>query len=305
MFSSPLTPEDIQEIRQAGEEVAQPGVFSVLEGYEWTSTWEDPNNPAGHRVVLSPNTGTPWFRSDLEESDTVAELARLCDDCLFIPHHTMMPWGAFRFEGEPVPQERILEVFSTHGNFEKPQKAGHGILNLVADGSLQNALRKGWKGRWAANSDNHCGHPGLNDWKAFFRGKVTPLVTPELLDGGGLIAIESPENSPKHLLEALHQGHFYATTGTRILLEPQDWEKPFPMLITGTAPLRQIHVVELDRNGHFYEQSLLQDFSDTAGILNRRIHPRISSTTTAFYVRVEQWDEELAWIGPFFVPNGQ
>lgn len=300
VFNDAPDDEDISNIRKAVTSANQEGVFTALFGFEWTSSYHNPQSKLGHRHVIYPGTDHPFCRSDVTGTDTLYGLYDCCRNCLGIVHHPMMSFGPFCFDRDPVPGfENLVEIFSTHGNFETGQGQGP-----FARCSALAGLRRGYEMRFVAGSDSHFGHPGLTRW---------PNVTPHSLDGGGLTAVFAENNDRANLYAALKLGRVYATSGPQILLLPPPLkigarlEQLFPLTIHGTAPLSRFSLIEVHERGEVFVQTLEPQskteaidvlHSTEAGIYSVILAMTPSPQARKFYLRVEQSDQHLAWIGP-------
>jgi predicted DNA-binding protein (MmcQ/YjbR family) len=291
VWGYPISPDKIELTRKMVQNNHQPPFFTTFLGFEWTHSFEEPDSIWGHRNIIYPDTNGLFFRADLPEYNTPAKLYRHTGPVLSFIHHTMMPWGDFRWD-QPVQlhYERGVEVVSAHGSAEGPPYTMKHLPkheNPSLEGSLQNMIHVGLNMKFMASSDCHSGHPGLNDWHGF--------IKPVQLDGGGLIAVFAPINSRNPLYDAMYRQNFYATSGTRILLYPQNLNQPFPLQIHGTHELFCADIFRFYPDGTEKMERI-----DLRGRLDATIESPEDPQAKAFYIRITQRDGEKAWIGPWF-----
>jgi hypothetical protein len=213
-------------LRRAAERYLDPGRFTPVAGYEWTTESDD----GGHHNVYFRNPGRrELVRRQLTRSleELYAGLRRLNhpEDVLVIPHtHEPADWN----RSDP-DIERLVEMQSGHGSFE-----WHAVRYL------DKGLRVGFIG----SSDNHAEHPGYS-----------PSTNQQL---GGLAAVMAAENTRDALFDALRARSAYATTGERIVLDadlngvtmgnevPAEERRVIRCRAMGTEP---IDAIDLIRNG--------------------------------------------------------
>lgn len=286
VFGPPLSEQEFSDTAKALKNAYAPDSFTTLLGFEWTSTFRNEASPWGHRSVIYPGLWGSPIRSDLPQTDTPAELYQKTGSVFSFPHHTMMPWGAFRWNQKLLPFfEKGVEIFSAHGTSEEVDLNGR-MQHQVSEGAIQEAVAKRFPLKIMASSDTHAGHPGLNDWK----GKIMP----GLLDGGGLIAVFASSNTRETIFHALTTQSFYATSGPKILLYPKSKTALFPLNIHGTDDLEKVEIFEFLEGGERPVRVIeLQD-------LDAKIEHTVHKQAYAYYVRVTQRDSERAWIGPIY-----
>jgi hypothetical protein len=223
-------------IRELTDKYYTPGKFVTLYAYEWTSYYY------GHRnIYFSPiSADPPLFRhNSISESEPLDEkspgelmeqLSSSQDiDYIAIPHSTAWPtsgvfyhWGP----GEPDkwPQQRLLELYSTHGtseyhNNEYAVDKGHreiptestivkklmnyDIRQAPKDSGnfARDALRAGWRFGFIGSSDKH------------FLSHIDQAYK------YGLAAAYAKKLSRKELWKSLVRRETYAVTGVRMLIE--------------------------------------------------------------------------------------
>ena len=297
------SPELWQRIRKAAAAANEPGRFTTLLGFEWTS-WL-----YGHRHVL-------YFGADAAD-DAKREVISSVDAATDSPQGL---WAALRATkaraltfphhpaGEPVPIdwsiapdpefEPVVEITSVHGTSEAPD-APRRIEGARKGHYVRDALARGYRLGFVGSGDSHNGHPGLVH-----------------LDGpcGGLAAIVAEDDTRAAIYDALKRRLCWATSGPRIVLwfrrgatrmggEFTAGEKgeqggkseapPYSAFAVGTAPLSRLELVKngaivAAREGDGSLQAAL-DWSDPA-----------PAAGDAVYLRVLQSDGHAAWSSPIF-----
>ena len=193
-----ITKETWQKIRTAANAIDEPGRFTALLGYEWSA-----NTPlGGDRNVLFRGSDGPLHRSSHvlipDRSDEATDCMHVTDLFQALDHRQalVMPhvggrYADLRFHDPTL--EPVIEVYSEWGEFEW---------------FLREALSRGHRVGFTANSDDHKGrpgaaHPGCGSFGVY----------------GGLTCLYARELSREGLWEALKARRCYGTTGQRILLE--------------------------------------------------------------------------------------
>ena len=234
-----------QALREMVEKYREPGKFTPILGFEWTSRlrW------GGHHNVFFRNTEARQ-RVPNQTAPLLDELYQGLrdgnddEDVLVVPHaHQPGDWT----NSDPGI-ERLVEIQSGHGTFE-----------WFGNKYLENGFRVGFIGA----SDNHVGHPGY-----------TGMTNRQM---GGLAAVLAPENTGDAIFSALRRRATYATTGERIILDAatnaagmgQDQvnsaARTIQCSVSGTAPIDSIEVV---KNGKvIYTKRYLQgDLTENAAV---------------------------------------
>jgi hypothetical protein len=293
------SPELWHRIQAATAAANEPGRFTTLLGYEWTS-WL-----YGHRHVL-------YFGADAAD-DAKREVISSVDPATDSPQGL---WAALRATkaraltfphhpaGEPVPVdwsiapdpefEPVVEITSVHGTSEEPN--GPWLISGARKGHfVRDALARGYRLGFVGSGDSHNGHPGLVH-----------------LDGpcGGLAAIVASDDTRGALYDALKQRLCWATTGARIVVwfrrgatrmggevaaadPPADDAVPYSGFAIGTATLAR---VEFIKNGAIVA-AREGDGSPVASL--DWIDPA-RATGDWVYFRVLQSDGHAAWSSPIF-----
>ncbi|MGD2200137.1 MAG: DUF3604 domain-containing protein [Candidatus Bathyarchaeota archaeon] len=220
-------------IKEKVREYHDPGSFITFLGYEWSGL-----TPAGgdHNVYFLGDEGelhrsNHWLIQDRsgEPSDRYP-VSRLWEtfrgrrDVLSVAHVGGRHANLDFHDPERVP---LIEVHSHHGTFEW---------------FLEEAMRRGLRVGFVANSDDHTCRPGLT------------LTADRFTTRGGYTGVYARELTREALWEALWSRRCYATTGERIIMEVdvdghpmgEEYKSDSPpeinVRIHGTAPLHEIMV---------------------------------------------------------------
>ncbi|PCJ18052.1 MAG: hypothetical protein COB02_06045 [Candidatus Cloacimonadota bacterium] len=286
VFGKPLNKKQWLNTIQQTKKANQANRFSAFLGFEWTSTFLTPKSPWGHRTIIYPNYNGLPYRSDLKNYSSPKKLYKATGNVFSFPHHSMIHWGSFNYKMGLQNNEKAFEVFSSHGSSEDIHTT---IKQPVIHGSLHEAIKNtDAKFSILAASDTHAGHPGLNDWYN--------LIKPSMLDGGGLTAVFSKKNNKKSIYQNLMDKKFYATSGTRIILLPNNFHHPFPLKVYGTHELHHIKIISFNKKGHKRFQTLPLSGKKATIVQNEVSFHDVDK----YYLQIKQKDNELAWIGPYF-----
>ena len=190
-----------EKVNETNRRTYRPGAFVTFPGYEWSG-----NTPlGGDRNVYFAGEGGRIVHSctDLIPGETTVHPIAPTAQELFVelraqdgprPFAFAHVGGRYADMAKHDPEiELAVEVHSAWGTFEW----------LVED-----ALRLGYRIGICANSDGHKTRPGASYPGAGEFGSL-----------GGLTCVLAEALDREHVLEALLQRHFYATTGNRPLLD--------------------------------------------------------------------------------------
>jgi len=228
-----VTKELWREVCEKTKRFNEPGRFVAFLGYEWSGL-----TPAGgdHNVYFlgddeEIHRSNHWLIEDRSDEDTdrypISELWETLKgrrDVMAVAHVGGRHANLDFHDPERVP---LIEVHSHHGTFEW---------------FLEEALKKGLKVGFVANSDDHTCRPGLTYPSDRFTTK------------GGYTGVYASELTREALWEALWSRRCYATTGERIILlvdveghtmgeEFSTDEHPrISVKVEGTAPLQEVEV---------------------------------------------------------------
>ncbi|UCH57929.1 MAG: DUF3604 domain-containing protein [Candidatus Bathyarchaeota archaeon] len=231
---------DFQVTRELWERVKEktkgyhdPGRFVTFLGYEWSGL-----TPAGgdHNVYFlgddeQIHRSNQWLIEDRYDEETdrypISKLWRTFRgrrDVLAVAHVGGRHANLDYFDPERIP---LIEVHSHHGTFEW---------------FLEEALGRGLRVGFVANSDDHTCRPGLTYPSGGFTTK------------GGYTGVYAKELTREALWEAFWSRRCYATTGDRVILrvkvdghlmgEEFNGYKPpeIKVSVIGTAPLHEVEV---------------------------------------------------------------
>jgi hypothetical protein len=192
-----VTDDFWSKINDASRSFYEPGKFVTFPGYEWSG-----NTPlGGDRNIYHKTEGGPIYRSSHDllpdeasvysPAPTAEELFRLLNpDQSFAFAHVGGRYADTAMHKDGI--EVAMEIHSAWGTFEW----------LVKD-----ALSRGHTIGICANSDGHKCRPGASYPGA---GKFGSY--------GGLTCLLAPSLTRDDIFQALHDRHFFATTGNRPLL---------------------------------------------------------------------------------------
>lgn len=237
-----VTDEFWEKVNETTKAFYEPGKFVTFPGYEWSA-----NTPAGgdRNVYFSSEGGRitrsscdllPGGSSKFEDSMDAAELFKNLkkqkDPMAFNFAHVGGRYADLRLHDGDV--EVAIEVHSAWGTFEW---------------FLREALERGLRVGFVANSDGHKADPGASYPGDSKFGAV-----------GGLTCVLSEELNRESVYSAIKARHFYATSGCRALLDldmdlgngriaimgdvVDEWSSD-PMLrvrLAGSAPIERIDV---------------------------------------------------------------
>jgi hypothetical protein len=279
----------------------QPGIFTTIKGYEW-ATLTAP--VIGHHNVYYRTTEPPAlasfdgpFRFWYNFFDEVAKY-----DAIIIPHHTakaILDSFYKRWEYHSIKQERLVEIYSTHGNNEY-QGNPRAVNMQLAGHNIQDGLILGYKLGLVGGSDSHTTRPGCLATDMIFRPGIT--------------AVYAPSNIREDIWDALWNRRCYATTGERIVLDftingemmgseiPLRQNKPVNIYVhaIGQSNISRIDIIK----GHIGDTTpLLSVFTVTpnAEIAEFNWTDSAAPSDCFYYVRVTQANGEMAWSSPIWV----
>ncbi len=228
-----VTKELWREVVDTTKRFNEPGRFVTFLGYEWSGL-----TTAGgdHNIYYlgddeEIHRSNHWLIDDKSDEKTdrypISELwekFRGRRDVMAVAHVGGRHADLDYFDVERVP---LIEVHSHHGTFEW---------------FLEEALRRGLKVGFVANSDDHTCRPGLTYPSGNFCTR------------GGYVGIYASELTRDALWEALWSRRCYATTGERMILWVEvdghmmgeefkaDAQPKISVRVMGTAPLHEVEV---------------------------------------------------------------
>lgn len=291
--------EDVWERSQAiCTHYDAPGMFTTFYGFEWHS------NRFGHRVILYPSAGEPFFSSEAPASNEIDELWELLrwKECIVIPHpmsKTMGEGSHPLWAGTNNSLERLSEIFSNKASDEEDSWGAQKFEVGPDDSwSLQYAWKSGHITGITASSDDHLGHPGLNNF------------TESIVRSAGITGVWARRNDRSAVWESLMSRHTYGTTGTRIFLDlgvndhimgdvvhmPEPTEVKARGSVAGTSPLETVEILHYDGLNY---TSLPIPLERGAEVCEFEI-PLTVNSGQLLYLRAAQQDGEMAWSSPIW-----
>jgi len=322
-----LAPWDV--IKYETDRFHHPGRFVTLLGYEWTgSTVFTPRDMCfGHKNVYYLSDDEPMYSHLDPESNTPNKLYDLLrnKEAIVVPHHTSRPVcpseedhigipgedkksessfipsrGGTNWDFHDEKLECLVEIYSKWGNseyFNCPRP----VVNCRPEGSVQEALKKGYKMGFVAGSDTHVSGPG----SPFPEWDPGPLKY-----RSGLTCVLAKGLTRQEIIEALRKRHCYATTGERIYLEfglndkfimgdeahlsSEETGRKFKVVVGGTNTIDKVQVIKSNKEVYTEKgQSRFLEF--------RFEDDQPLRGTEYYYVRVIQTDGEMAWSSPVWV----
>jgi hypothetical protein len=284
-----------ERIRTAVRLFDEPGRFTTILGYEWTSWLQ------GHRHVLYFADGGEVLSSMDARYETPDQLwkALAGQPVLTFAHHSAGGPVATNWGFAPDPElEPVTEVASVHGSSEAWDTPGR-IYHPIRGNFVRDALARGYRLGFIGSGDSHDGHPGL-----------AQLAAPH----GGLAALVGAEPTRASVRETLRARRVYATNGPRIFLRvelegaamgsileaaklPRDRASSLEVRVAGTGPIASIDVVRGKTGADATVESFSAD-GEREWSGRREIQPLEPGEYV--YVRVVQQDGGAAWSSPIY-----
>lgn len=312
------SPEEFELMMRVNEENNLPGEFVTFPGFEWTQHYLGHRHVLfgpGEKPVLLPHTDPLYATPGLLLEALAGQKA------LVVPHHPAWRthFGEMYFDFGPreSPVQRLVEVYSRHGNSEFygcPRPIGHVILMEGLKGKItravmgteyagassgsyvRDALAAGYRFGLIAGSDEHL-------------VGVDPRSNPGLLYSGGITGVFAGAVTREALWEALWNRRVCGTTGARIFMEfhtdghphGSEIEADGPPRITGhvigTSDLELVELVKFDSGG--YSTPWQWDGGGREAIVD--FIDRRFRENSFYYLRVVQSDGHMGWAGPTWV----
>ena len=297
------SPKMWRRIGEVTKKNNEPGVFTSLLAYEWTS-WIH-----GHRhVVYFEDEGEVYSSVD-EDFDDPDELwaALRGQKALTFAHHSAGGPVATNWSFVPDPiLEPVTEVASVHGSSEAWDSPGL-IYRPLKGNFVRDVLDRGIRFGFVGSGDSHDGHPGL-----------AHIASPS----SGLAAVLAEDNTRLSVLEAIRARRVYATTGQRIVLDLrlgghimgaaipveslEDGSALLEMTVLGTAPLTRLEVI---RSGEVVQRFDAEDLGQTGGgqpHWKGELRLDDLKADEYVYLRLTQQGESspgIAWSSPWFLES--
>ncbi|MFP3904021.1 MAG: hypothetical protein ACLFWB_07250 [Armatimonadota bacterium] len=214
-------------------------------------------------------------------------------EAITIPHHTRYIWPTDWTREQPE-RERCVEIYSRWGTNE-----------IGGPYSVQQALIKGHRLGFVANTDNQTSLPGNGPF--------------DMNEGRGLTGVLTNDLSREGIYQALWERRCYGTSGEQMLIffamgehlmgsDLDEWQGPreFTARVAGTAELES---VELLRNNQVIERVEPGDltfegtFCDNDDLADVMVEPyfRTKKPFCFYYLRATQIDGHMAWASPIWI----
>ncbi|SDF67627.1 Protein of unknown function [Salipiger thiooxidans] len=196
-----IKPAFWDKLNRLTAELNEPGVFTVLPGYEWSGN----TAVGGDHNVFFREEGAQIYRCShalVEEHDDLDADAHTLTDL----------YG--KLHAEPVDAVMYAHVGGRYANihFDHDPKLEAAVEVHSAWGSFEWVLTDGFPMRRrvgvVANSDGHKGRPGASYPGASFFGAY-----------GGLTCFLMEENTREAVFEAIRRRHTYGTSGPRLAID--------------------------------------------------------------------------------------
>lgn len=196
-----IKPAFWQKLNRLTAEVNEPGIFTVLPGYEWSGN----TAVGGDHNVFFREEGASIYRCShalVEEHDDLDADA-----------HTLTDLYA-KLHAEPVDAVMYAHVGGRYANifYDHDPRLEAAVEVHSAWGSFEWVLTDGFPMRRrvgvVANSDGHKGRPGASYPGASFFGAY-----------GGLTCFLMEENTRDSVFETIRRRHTYGTSGPRVAID--------------------------------------------------------------------------------------
>ena len=305
--SEDMTDKDWEYMQEKNSYYNETGIFVTINAYEWTS-WKE-----GHRCIYYRNGCREILSSNDKRSNTLHKLWEHMDDrCVFtIPHHPAglglgSEPGAVNWDVHNEKLEPLVEVFSSHGNFEYMGCPENKINGLRCGSFVQDALSRGYIMGMIASSDSHDGHPGLTGQYFYHRRSMRGLSK------GCLVGVYAEKFTREDIWQSLKSRHCYATTGKRIILYFEVNGSPMGKEIyisdngaavnikgyaAGTDRIEKIDIVKNN-------EVIFTKFGRCSEEKIEYVDNGTNKTRSFYYLRVLQADGEMALSSPVWCKVG-
>ncbi|MCG2770283.1 MAG: DUF3604 domain-containing protein [Anaerolineae bacterium] len=296
------------------EQYNDPGRFITFPAYEWTASRHKHlerisgvETAHGHRCLYFNFENPPLFCSCDERYSTPSGLFAALEPyrgkVMTIPHHPAShpghKTGGLTTDWRDCDPDfdRLVEVFSCHGNSEYPgnPRPIPGKCGLE-ESFVRSAIAGGCKVGIVAGTDNHEARPGQVDggWGD---------------SPGGMIGVWAQELTRDSIFEALFNRHCYGVSNmARVILEfrlngammgselelPADTRRELAIHVQGTAPIEDVQIIKNGRpwyslKGGGYDVDAVYVDHEEPGLVD------------SYYVTILQEDGEMAWSSPIWV----
>ncbi|MBW6457883.1 MAG: DUF3604 domain-containing protein [FCB group bacterium] len=289
-----LFPSEWEWIKIIGQQFNEPGVFTAIAAYEWTT----PRTPIGfgHKNVYFKDWDKPIFSWRFDEKSSLS-LFEFCKnhDAFAVPHHP--GWTGTDWENQDPVAQPVAEIVSSHGANEYLGNLPIAHRGGVPGSFIQDALADGHVFGLIGGSDAHglLTHHGIsskeNEWET------------------GLAAVIAEKNDIDHIFNAFLQRRVYATSGQNILVDftinghemgkeiEVNAAPEINIEVVGTAPLVYVTLVRNNEDILFAGK----DFYEGLGARKVYVDEDLKPGRYWYYLRVVQEDGEMAWSSPIWV----
>lgn len=286
----------------------EPKRFTTFYAYEWTAV----PNVGHHLVMYKDSEGKALNHFDYNTKPALWEaLDKQNAPALVIPHCMWAQPDHGIWDDINNKYQRIGEIYSLWNNrflLQPADDVQRFEIGINDKWSYQYAWNKGHRIGVLGSSDNHTGHPGMNNY------------TVDMQHPSGLAAVYATENTREAIWEAFQARRVYATTGTRIYLDftsdgrfmgeeySTDKAPQFSVKVGGTNRIVSVEIVKHDSSGYHTIREEKPE-SETAIF---RFTDKDFKEDSFYYVRVTQIDEpkrgawayptcEMAWSSPIWI----
>ena len=316
-------PAKWERVKQLTEQFNAAGAFATLLGFEWSS------QTFGHRNVYYRGKEGSVFSYRDDASDTPRKLWKLLApfECIVVPHHPSgiympmsMGFATVDWSRANDDLERLVEIFSCHGNSERLGDDDNFTLLAAGGHFVQDALDIGRRLGIMASSDSHNGHPGLTghydychydpeaktDWVRLYpRNQKISRPSRDKMRGC-LTAVYAGELSREAVYDALKARRCYATTGIRPIVAFSVNGVPMGSVAKRTG------VREIEASVVSSQRIRSMDVFRGEEIVERLTPDRDEATLrssdqedvppgTFYYLRVTEESGDKAWTSPVWV----
>jgi hypothetical protein len=298
---APLS-EGWKELQEAAIRHYVPGKFVPFKAFEWCSKRYGHRNTIFADVEIEDNYSRQLFDGTIEN---FWEFFRE-KNVLIIPHHTFL-WTDWKFHDSDL--EPLVEIHSCWGTSEYPGNPSwdHSIKQ---GGGVQAALSLGYRLGIMASSDTCAGLPGRS------------VANSERWDfhkeKGGLTAVYAPELTRSAVFDALRRRRTYGTTGVRIILDftlnncpmgsQYAWSGDIPIELrikaVGTDLIKTVTIVRNNVDLKTFEprDDVVEiSYEDKQDLIPEAFKDDQGQLLVYYYIRITQYDGEMAWSSPIWV----
>ncbi len=306
-----IDPDGTSEYLELAQRHNDDGRFVCLPAYEHTSLMYGHRNiyfrePGGEVVNATEPWGKPTMDPDrsLHPQKLWEQLDELSVPYLSIPHHTSAASHPFNWRHYNPAHDRLVEIYSSWGSSAYYGDFPRGVADRYRSLSVRDALNSGCHVGIMASSDAHDGHPG----NAQSPGEKHHHQFHHC--GSGWVGVLAEGLTPEAVFDALYLRRCYGTTGVPIGLEfevdghmmgsvlhPRTDHKPVVRTrCQGTNGIREVRLI---RDGRVIRSQPMH--GEWGCELEWVDEDYNSDSSSYYYVRVVQVDNESAWSSPVWI----